>query len=106
MVLINYSKVISSFVKFKEQQAKGKQSGTRTVNINVPKLKDASEAGKKGSSKDCTLILTEGDSAKSLGQASRHSQFFRVRFMGRFTVRSRIRVTVRFRVRITLKSVQ
>jgi DNA topoisomerase-2 len=33
--------------------------------VTVPKLVDAHQAG-KSKSKDCTLILTEGDSAKSL----------------------------------------
>ena len=34
--------------------------------INVPKLDDANLAGAKGQGKHCTLILTEGDSAKAL----------------------------------------
>jgi len=33
--------------------------------VNVPKLYDANLAG-TNDSKDCTLILTEGDSAKAL----------------------------------------
>uniref|UniRef100_A0A1I7SHR6 DNA topoisomerase 2 n=1 Tax=Bursaphelenchus xylophilus TaxID=6326 RepID=A0A1I7SHR6_BURXY len=40
----------------------------RTPQIEVPKLVDANEAGTSKSSK-CTLILTEGDSAKSLAIA-------------------------------------
>ncbi|CAD5218528.1 unnamed protein product [Bursaphelenchus okinawaensis] len=40
----------------------------RTAQIDVPKLVDANEAGTSRSSK-CTLILTEGDSAKSLAIA-------------------------------------
>ena len=34
----------------------------------IPKLEDANEAGSKNSDK-CVLILTEGDSAKSLAMA-------------------------------------
>ena len=33
--------------------------------INIPKLDDANNAGTR-KSKDCTLILTEGDSAKTM----------------------------------------
>mmetsp|Transcript_10321 Transcript_10321/g.15808 ORF Transcript_10321/g.15808 Transcript_10321/m.15808 type:complete len:87 (+) Transcript_10321:1173-1433(+) len=36
--------------------------------LGVPKLEDANSAGTK-SANDCTLILTEGDSAKSLAMA-------------------------------------
>lgn len=35
------------------------------IRVGVPKLEDANEAGTKNS-RNCTLILTEGDSAKSL----------------------------------------
>ena len=43
-----------------------KQSGTKTVKkLDIPKLDDANFAGTKHS-KDCTLIITEGDSAKAL----------------------------------------
>ena len=36
--------------------------------IGIPKLEDANEAGTKNAEK-CTLILIEGDSAKSLAMA-------------------------------------
>jgi DNA topoisomerase-2 len=36
--------------------------------LGVEKLEDANEAGSRNSEK-CTLILTEGDSAKSLAMA-------------------------------------
>lgn len=36
--------------------------------IGIKKLEDANKAGTK-ESKDCTLILTEGDSAKSLAMS-------------------------------------
>jgi len=43
-----------------------KGNGTKTARISgIPKLDDANEAGTKNSNK-CTLILTEGDSAKAL----------------------------------------
>ena len=38
------------------------------ASLNIPKLEDANNAGKV-SSKKCTLILTEGDSAKALAVA-------------------------------------
>jgi len=37
--------------------------------VGIPKLDDANNAGKKGKSENCTLILTEGDSAKALAMA-------------------------------------
>ena len=36
--------------------------------LGIPKLEDANQAGTKHAEK-CTLILTEGDSAKSLAMA-------------------------------------
>lgn len=58
------------------------------MNINVPKLKDATEAGKKNS-KDCTLILTEGDSAKSLAIAGLSSMENGNKFYGVFPLRGK-----------------
>ena len=50
---------VSNFMKFKENQAKGKMGGGKKVrNIKIKKLEDAPEAG-KARSKQCTLILTE-----------------------------------------------
>ncbi len=37
--------------------------------VEVPKLEDAHDAGSNGKSAGCTLILTEGDSAKALAVA-------------------------------------
>jgi len=56
--------------KFKaDAQLKSKQSGKKTNKIRgIPKLEDANEAGTKNSA-GCTLILTEGDSAKTLAVA-------------------------------------
>ena len=43
-----------------------KQSGTKTnKKLNIPKLEEANRVGGPESHK-CTLIITEGDSAKSL----------------------------------------
>ena len=55
-----------SFAKFKSDQMMKKSDGVKTSRISgIVKLEDANNAGsRKG--KDCTLILTEGDSAKAL----------------------------------------
>ena len=54
-----------SWAKFKNDKELKKSDGTKRGRVNIPKLEDANEAGTKNSHK-CTLILTEGDSAKSL----------------------------------------
>jgi DNA topoisomerase II len=55
--------------KFQEQKELKKSDGTRKSKITgIPKLDDANKAGTKDSGK-CTLILTEGDSAKALAIA-------------------------------------
>jgi DNA gyrase/topoisomerase IV subunit B len=41
----------------------------RQQRVNVPKFKDANEAGGRYS-EECTLIFTEGDSAKALAISS------------------------------------
>lgn len=58
---------VLSWAKFKEQNQLVKVSGGKkqTKIKGVPKLEDANEAGTKNALK-CTLILTEGDSAKAL----------------------------------------
>ncbi|XP_021233800.1 DNA topoisomerase 2-alpha isoform X2 [Numida meleagris] len=58
---------ILNWVKFKAQtQLNKKCSAVKHTKIKgVPKLDDANDAGSKNST-DCTLILTEGDSAKTL----------------------------------------
>eukprot|EP00746_Dinoflagellata_sp_MGD_P162675 gnl/MRDRNA2_/MRDRNA2_90336_c0_seq1.p1 gnl/MRDRNA2_/MRDRNA2_90336_c0~~gnl/MRDRNA2_/MRDRNA2_90336_c0_seq1.p1 ORF type:complete len:1412 (-),score=403.96 gnl/MRDRNA2_/MRDRNA2_90336_c0_seq1:195-4430(-) len=48
------------------RQMKGKGRETRV--LGIPKLEDANDAGTKNS-EECTLILTEGDSAKALAVA-------------------------------------
>ncbi|KAI9916196.1 hypothetical protein PsorP6_017912 [Peronosclerospora sorghi] len=59
---------ILSFAAFKqtaELRRKGGTSGKRSRLTGIPKLDDANHAG-TAKSQDCTLILTEGDSAKTV----------------------------------------
>ncbi|XP_055328560.1 DNA topoisomerase 2-alpha-like [Paramacrobiotus metropolitanus] len=58
---------ILAFAKAKAESQMGKKiHGAKTAKIRgIPKLEDANDAGTKHSL-DCTLILTEGDSAKAL----------------------------------------
>ena len=54
-----------SMIKHKEMRELNKTDGRKTSTIKgIPKLEDANKAGTAQSSK-CTLILTEGDSAKT-----------------------------------------
>lgn len=60
---------ILAFAKFKEKEKLGKKGGKKVVKLTgIVKLDDANFAG-SAKSKDCTLILTEGDSAKSLAMS-------------------------------------
>lgn len=60
---------ILAFAKFKANQALQKKGGTKKIKLTgIAKLDDANHAG-SAKSKDCTLILTEGDSAKSLAMS-------------------------------------
>jgi len=57
---------ILNWVKFKAQTQLNAKSATKTSKLKgIPKLDDANDAGTKNSL-NCTLILTEGDSAKTL----------------------------------------
>ncbi|XP_015928118.1 DNA topoisomerase 2-alpha [Parasteatoda tepidariorum] len=58
---------IMSWIRFKAQNELNKKcSGKKQTKLRgIPKLEDANDAGTRNSI-DCTLILTEGDSAKSL----------------------------------------
>ncbi|CAM8927292.1 unnamed protein product [Rhodiola kirilowii] len=58
-----------SWAEFKKSKELKKTDGTKTGRIlGIPKLEDANDAGGRNSEK-CTLILTEGDSAKALAMA-------------------------------------
>ncbi|KAF9258616.1 DNA topoisomerase II [Marasmius fiardii PR-910] len=60
---------ILNWAKFKADQQIKKTDGTKRNRLTgLPKLSDANNAGTKHA-KDCTLILTEGDSAKALAVA-------------------------------------
>mmetsp|Transcript_15374 Transcript_15374/g.31098 ORF Transcript_15374/g.31098 Transcript_15374/m.31098 type:complete len:1416 (+) Transcript_15374:116-4363(+) len=57
---------ILSYNKFKQNQQLKRKGGTKKTKLTgIIKLDDANHAG-TAKSKDCTLIVTEGDSAKSL----------------------------------------
>ncbi len=56
---------VLSFAEFKENKNAKKTDGIKKSKINIPKLDDANWAGTK-KSEQCILILTEGDSAKSM----------------------------------------
>lgn len=65
--------VLSNILHFAEQKADQmlkKSDGGRRSRMNNPKLVDANKAGTKDGH-HCTLILTEGDSAKGLAMAGR-----------------------------------
>ena len=60
---------VMNFTKFKQNQALMKRKGgTKKKKLNIDKLDDANHAG-TSKSMDCTLIITEGDSAKSLAMS-------------------------------------
>ncbi|KAF9056399.1 DNA topoisomerase [Panaeolus papilionaceus] len=60
---------VLNWAKFKaDQQIKRTDGAKRDRLLGLPKLADANNAGTR-KAKDCTLILTEGDSAKALAMA-------------------------------------
>ncbi|EFC50179.1 DNA topoisomerase II [Naegleria gruberi] len=60
------SEAVLKYADFKSEKALNKKSGTKKSRLTgISKLDDANDAGSKNSEK-CTLILTEGDSAKAL----------------------------------------
>jgi DNA topoisomerase-2 len=69
MIAVEKSSIIEnvlSWADFKLSKELKKTDGSKKSRISgIPKLEDANEAGGKDSEK-CTLILTEGDSAKAL----------------------------------------
>ncbi|KIW24077.1 DNA topoisomerase 2 [Cladophialophora immunda] len=67
------TEVINNILHFAQQKADQilkKSDGSRRSRMNNPKLTDANKAGTREGHK-CTLILTEGDSAKGLAMAGR-----------------------------------
>lgn len=57
---------ILAFARFKQSKELAKTDGGKKARVlGIPKLDDANKAGSREASK-CTLILTEGDSAKAL----------------------------------------
>lgn len=64
---------VLTWAKFKAQTVLEKTSGKKQTKLKgIPKLEDANDAGTKNAHL-CTLILTEGDSAKTLGMYNRLS---------------------------------
>ena len=57
-----------SLTEFHEKKKVAKTDGKKTSRVLIPKLDDANKAGTKDSV-NCTLILTEGDSAKTMAIA-------------------------------------
>lgn len=65
----NVIEKVISFAMFKEKQGLKNKGGTKKIKLTgISKLDDANFAG-SAKSPDCTLILTEGDSAKSLAMS-------------------------------------
>ncbi|EXJ57517.1 DNA topoisomerase II [Cladophialophora yegresii CBS 114405] len=67
------TQVIENILHFAQQKADQilkKSDGSKRSRMNNPKLTDANKAGTREGHK-CTLILTEGDSAKGLAMAGR-----------------------------------
>ena len=67
------TEVVQNIMHFAEQKADQllkKSDGTRRSRMDNPKLTDANKAGTRDGYQ-CTLILTEGDSAKGLAMAGR-----------------------------------
>lgn len=64
---VGITDAVMSWVRFKQMDDLNKKcSKTKTSKLKgIPKLEDANDAGTKNS-QQCTLILTEGDSAKTL----------------------------------------
>jgi DNA topoisomerase II len=60
---------ILDYASFRQNQALKRKGGVKKVKLTgISKLDDANNAG-TAKSRDCTLIITEGDSAKSLAMA-------------------------------------
>ena len=61
---------VIELAQLKDNKSLKKNDGKKNNRVrDLPKLEDANFAGHKTKSKDCTLILTEGDSAKATAMA-------------------------------------
>ncbi|NP_001313088.1 DNA topoisomerase 2-like [Nicotiana tabacum] len=65
---IGIVETLLSWADFKNSKDLKKTDGKKSEKVKVEKLEDANDAGGRNSEK-CTLILTEGDSAKALAMA-------------------------------------
>ncbi|XP_071690080.1 DNA topoisomerase 2 [Rutidosis leptorrhynchoides] len=59
---------VVSWVQFKQEKDLKKTDGNKKGKLNIPKLEEANKAA-TSESHNCTLILTEGDSAKALAMS-------------------------------------
>ncbi len=68
---------ILSWASFKQSKELKKNDGTKRSRLTgIPKLDDANDAGSRNS-EQCTLILTEGDSAKSLAVSDNRAAYYK-----------------------------
>lgn len=67
-----------------------KTSGSKRNRVVVPKLSDANKAGSAKQSRECTLIVTEGDSAKALAMEGRSNVVRGADFYGVFPLRGKL----------------
>lgn len=61
---LGFVESLLAIAEAKEKKSLSKTDGRKVVRLSIPKLDDANKAGTSESNK-CTLILTEGDSAKT-----------------------------------------
>lgn len=79
---------ISDMIKLKEQLVLKKTDGKKSKRIkNLAKLEDANKAGGDKSA-NCVLIITEGDSAKTLAMSGRGSE--NCDYIGIFPIRGKL----------------
>jgi DNA topoisomerase-2 len=80
---------LQSFMNFKEHEATLKLGGRKSKIVRIPKLDDAIKAG-TAESKRCTLIITEGDSAKSSALAGVTSLLNAKKYYGIYPLRGKM----------------
>jgi len=76
------------FHKLQNQKIRAKTDGKKVAHVNVEKAVDANLAGKKESSK-CTLIITEGDSAKTFAVNGRSAMDHGTDYYGVYPIRGK-----------------